>query len=314
VDNPTRPLLRYFGGKWRIAPWVLSFFPKHRIYCEPFGGGASLLLQKPRAYGEIYNDLDGEVVNVFRVMQRNPRKLRRLLEATPFARAEFDLSILPVRDPVERARRAIMRSFMGFGSDSVTRLARTGFRSNSNRSGTTPAHDWATWPDQIPAFHHRLAGVVIENRDALEVMASQDSPETLHYVDPPYVHSTRSIVKAKHGYRHEMDDLAHARLLDFLGGLKGMVLLSGYEHPMYAALGWRREALQTFTFRAENRGSSREEILLLNPAASSAQEQLSLISPHGKPITDRHVPTQSADLGKTGDDPDRQGLAPGRYR
>lgn len=272
-----RPILRYFGGKWRIAPWIIGHFPPHRIYCEAFGGGASVLLQKARAYGEIYNDLDGEVVNVFRVLQRHHRRFKRLLEATPFSRSEFDLSVRKVREPVERARRTIIRSFMGFGSDSVTRGYTTGFRSNSNRSGTTPAHDWSSWPFQIDLFHARLCGVVIENRDAKEVMASQDSPETLHYVDPPYVHATRARKSfGKHGYRFEMTDRDHEDLLSFLSGLQGMVVLSGYDHPIYAGLCWQRFDIETRAFYRGNSSAVRTESLWLNPAAVKAQSQIEM--------------------------------------
>lgn len=269
-----RPALRYFGGKWRMAPWIISNFPNHRIYCESFGGGASVLLQKPRAYGEIYNDLDGEVVNVFRVLQRHYRRFKRLIEVTPFARDEMELAYDHVKDPVERARRTIIRSFMGFGSDSVTRGARTGFRSNSNRSGTTPAHDWASWPWQIDAFHARLSGVVIENRDATEVMASQDSPDTLHYLDPPYVHATRSGgYSSEHGYRHEMSDKDHERLATFVAQLTGMVIISGYDHPIYQALGWSSRQALARTFHKDNKGADRTEYLWLNDAAMRAQIQ-----------------------------------------
>ena len=237
--------MRYYGGKWRIAPWIVSHFPPHRIYVEAFGGGASVLLQKEPAYGEVYNDLDGEVVNVFRVIRKNSKRFKRIIDAMPFAREEMEISYRRVKDPVERARRTIIRSFMGYGSDSVTRECRTGFRSNSNRSGTTPAHDWASWPKQIQAFHLRLKGVVVENRDACEVMASQDSEETLHYLDPPYIHDTRSTLQTKHGYRFEMSDSDHGRLRDFVRTLKGMVLISGYEHKIYNELGWEKKELQT---------------------------------------------------------------------
>lgn len=263
--------MRYFGGKWRLAPWIISQFPAHNIYCEAFGGGASVLLQKPRAYGEIYNDLDGEVVNVFRVLQRHHKRFKRLMEVTPFARDEMELAYDTVKDPVERARRTIIRSFMGFGSDSVTRDCRTGFRSNSNRSGTTPAHDWATWPEQIDAFHGRLTGVVIENRDASEVMTSQDSAETLHYVDPPYVFGTRT--GKGHGYRHEMTDAQHEALVSFLMGLKGLVALSGYENPIYQTLKWEVRKAAAKTFHKGSVGAPRTEILWLNPAAARAQSQ-----------------------------------------
>jgi DNA adenine methylase len=267
-------LLRYYGGKWQIAPWIISHFPKHQIYVEAYGGGGSVLLRKDRSYGEIYNDLDKEVVNVFRVLQKNSRKLQRLLEVTPFSRDEMELAYTRVQDPVERARRAIVRSFMGFGADSVTRSVRTGFRANSNRSGTTPAHDWATWPKNIQLFHERLTGVVIENRDALEVMESQDSPGTLHFLDPPYVHSTRGSMQAGHGYAHEMSNAEHEKLCDFIKGLKGMVILCGYQNQIYERLGWKTVSTETKVLG----NKPRTEVLWLNPAASTRMQQPSLFS------------------------------------
>lgn len=273
MKAPTRPILRYFGGKWRLAPWIISGFPPHRIYCEPFGGGASVLLQKSRAYGEIYNDLDGEIVNVFRVMQKYHRTFRKVLQLTPFAKEEYELAMTPSEDPVEKARRTIVRSFMGFGSDSATRDHRSGFRNNSNRSGTTPAHDWASWPRQIDAFHERLTGVVIENRDALAVMDSQDCEDTLHYVDPPYVHATRRGTKS--GYRFEMNDVQHEALLVFLSGLKGMVVLSGYDHPIYQTLKWENKSIECRIFHKGDAPGKRTETIWMNPAAVKAQAQQS---------------------------------------
>lgn len=192
MSAPTRPVLRWYGGKWRLAPWIIAHFPAHRVYVEPFGGAGSVLLRKPRAYAEVWNDLDGEAVNLFRVL-RDEAEAQRLIDAlrlTPFSRDEF-LSARDVCDePVERARRLIAYSFMGFGANAHARVP-TGFRSNSNRSGTTPAHDWANYPDALAYAVNRLSGVVVENKDAKAVMATHDSPVTLHYVDPPYVWQTR---------------------------------------------------------------------------------------------------------------------------
>lgn len=272
MQGVKRPVLRYFGGKWKLAPWIIQHFPPHRIYVEAFGGGASVLLRKPRSYGEVYNDLDASVVNVFRVIQAQAEELERLLRATPFARDEFELSMTPAETPLERARRAIALSFMGFGSDSLTRGHRTGFRSNSNRSGTTPAHDWAHYPDHLKRFCDRMAGVVIENRDAIEVMESQDSRDTLLYVDPPYVHDTRT---TSGGYQFEMSDDDHRRLIAFLQTVKGMVVLSGYDHPLYGPLrasGWLQLEYPSLVFG--NR--PRTEVLWLNPLASAGQMQLRL--------------------------------------
>lgn len=233
---PTRPILRYHGGKWTLANWLISLFPPHRIYVEPFGGAASVLLRKRRAYSEVYNDLDGDVVNLFRVLQDPPAasRLAELLRLTPFSRDEFRLAYQPTTDCVEAARRLVIRAFMGFGSVSANPGHRTGFRANSSRSGTTPAHDWGHYPDCLPVFVERLRGVVVDNRDAIEVMRQHDGPETLHYLDPPYPEETRR--QGLTCYRHEMTDREHAVLAQFVRGLAGSVIISGYDGLLYQRL------------------------------------------------------------------------------
>jgi DNA adenine methylase len=244
-----RPVLRWHGGKWLLAPWIIGHFPRHKVYVEPFGGAASVLMRKERSYAEVYNDLDGDVVNLFRVLRsEHAHELIAALRLTPFSREEFDLAYQPGADPMEAARRLVIRSFMGFGSNGHNVKAKTGFRANSNKSGTTPAHDWINYPDSLSNTIKRIEGVIVENRNAAEVMAQHDGPETLHYVDPPYVASTRSLknpydIKYRGGmYAHEMDDADHRTLLEALRGLTGMVVLSGYPHPIYdaALVGWKR--------------------------------------------------------------------------
>lgn len=240
-----RPLVRYHGGKWLLAPWIISHFPAHRVYVEPFGGGGSVLLRKPRSYAEIYNDLDGEIVNVFRMARDFGTDLVRLLELTPFARTEFEQSYEPGDGPLEQARRTIARSFQGFGSAAVCGET-SGFRANSNRSGTTPAQDWRNYPSALANIIDRLQGVVIENRDACEVMVAQDGPETVFYIDPPYVHHTRSPktrgTVTRKAYKHEMTNTDHEALSVTLHGLAGAVVLSGYRCQLYDRLygDWQR--------------------------------------------------------------------------
>lgn len=253
-----RPIVRYHGGKWRLAPWIIAHLPQHRVYVEPFGGGGSVLLRKPRSYAEVYNDLDGEMVNLFRVARDNGRELLERLRLTPFARTEFFEAYEPTCDTLEQARRTVVRAFMGFGSNAHNRP--TGFRANSNRSGTTPARDWMNYPDALDAIIDRLRGVVIENRSALDLMPQHDSEQTVFYVDPPYVAATRD----KGGdYRHEMTDADHEGLAEVLRGLKGAVVLSGYGCELYDRLyaGWQRIE------RAAHADGARDriEVLWLSP-------------------------------------------------
>ena len=265
-----RPILRFHGGKWILAPWIISNFPEHRVYVEPFGGAGSVLLRKPRAYAEVFNDLDGEVVNLFRVARDYGDELRRVLSMTPYARSEFLASYRKSNNPIEQARRTVVRSFMGFGSNSHDKA--TGFRNNSNRSGTTPAHDWANYPEALDGIIERLRGIVIENRDALDLMSQMDSVETLHYVDPPYASETRNAGK---DYRFEMSDSDHVKLSGFLMGLKGMVVVSGYDCPLYSNLyaGWKRINRKSFADGAR----PREETLFVNNAAWQVKPQGELI-------------------------------------
>lgn len=219
-----------------LAPWILSQFPAHRTYVEPFAGGASVLLRKARSFTEVYNDMDDEIVSFFRVVRDHGAELVASLELTPFARAEFNGAYQPAATELERARRTVIRSFMGFGSDGVHSSHRTGFRARSERSGTTPAHDWRNYPACLRAIIDRLQGVVIEHEPALKVIERFDSPETLFYVDPPYVHSTRVRVDAARGYRHEMTDEDHRDLAAVLNRVAGAVILSGYPCELYEDL------------------------------------------------------------------------------
>lgn len=237
-------------------------------------------MRKPRAYAEIYNDIWDTVVNVFRVL-RDPvaaAELRRHLELTPFSRTEFDgcgeAQIRECADPIEKARLTIFRSFAGFGSASTNAEHSTGFRNNSNRSGTTPAHDWMNYPGNIETFTERLRGVVIENRNYADVLVAHDSPETLHYIDPPYPHSTRSLQRGNALYAYEMTDDDHRAMAALLHSLSGMVVLSGYDCELYRELfgGWEMRRKETHADGARDR----VECLWLNPLCAARQKQMKL--------------------------------------
>lgn len=262
---PARPALRWHGGKWLLAPWIIGHFPAHRCYVEPFGGGASVLLRKPRSYAEVYNDLDGEVVNLFKVARENGDALVEALRKTPFARSEFELSYQPTADELEQARRTVVRSFMGFGSNAHNQA--TGFRSNSNRSGTTPAKDWRNYPDALAIIVDRLQGVVIENRNAADCMLQHDSDNTLHYVDPPYLPETRD---KGSDYRFEMTAADHESLAAVLHSLKGPVVLSGYRSELYNDLYGDWQCME----RAANADGARKRIECLWISKEPPQAQL----------------------------------------
>lgn len=283
----TSPVMRYHGGKFRLAPWVMSFFPEHSVYVEPFGGAAGVMLQKPKSVAEVYNDLDTDVVNVFRVLQcpESSQRLAELLALTPYARPEFEVAYLPTSDPVEQARRTLIRAHMGFGSAGATK-GKTGFRSDSRRSYGTASHIWAKFPPKVAAFCERFAGVIIENRPAAAVIETHDSADTLFFVDPPYLHSTRCDARTSGGrhYNHEMSDDDHAQLLFELTKVRGFVALSGYPADFYAdrLSGW--EMVSTESRISAGRGTGlRTECLWLNPRCAEAQKQGRLFTTAGDP-------------------------------
>ncbi|HKJ77257.1 MAG TPA: DNA adenine methylase [Gammaproteobacteria bacterium] len=240
-----RPLLRYFGGKWRLAPWIIEHFPPHRMYIEPFAGAASVLIRKPRARVEVLGDIDGGIVRLFRVL-RDPAKaeqLLRLVELTPYSREEWDDTwSADTGDEIEDARRFILRSWASYGCSASTKRSATGFRrcTRGRNGGSHPAMDWSRWPDAARDIVDRLRGVVIEREDACDLVQRYDDPEALHYIDPPYVHDSRA--RPDHQYRHEMSDDDHRRLAQVLRECRGHVVVSGYRCDLYDDLfgGWPR--------------------------------------------------------------------------
>ncbi len=216
-----------------------------------------------------------DIVNFFRVVRDRDMRAH-LIEAcvlTPYAREEFELAWEPAQDPVERARCLVVRAQMGFGSAGATK-GTTGFRIDAKREYETAQHTWAKYPDTLEALGTRITGVMIENKPAIEIIGNHDTPETLFYVDPPYVHETRVRITGKgsaRGYRFEMSDSEHLELIQVLNRVEGMVVLSGYSHPIYdeALRGWERHEKEARI--SASRGTAiRTECVWLNQACADA--------------------------------------------
>lgn len=273
IQPPRRPIVRYHGGKWKLAPWIIEHMPPHRVYVEPFGGGGSVLLRKERAEREVYNDLDGRVVNFFRVL-RDPEKhkeLTRQLNLTPYALEEFEAAYDKAADEVENARRFFVLGWQGYGSTAVTSRKNTGWRNRDKEAGIGYACEFFEAVKNIEQVAARLRGVYIDNRPALELMPMWDNENVLYYVDPPYLGETRGNTSK---YRHELTDDQHRELADCLHSLKGMVMLSGYPSEMYDDLYGDWSCLQRSHY-ADSR-AKRTECLWLNPACIAAQRQMEM--------------------------------------
>lgn len=269
-----RPPLRWFGGKWHLAAWIIEHLPKdHGLYCEPYAGVASVLMKKDRAQVEVIGDLNHDLAMLFFVL-RDPtlsEVLREMCEMTPFSRSEFALACQPVREPldiIERCRRMVVRHVMGHAVDaSVTSEKCTGFRNNSG-AARTPVVDWANWPNHVATWRDRLRGVIIDVMPALDTMRRHDRADALFYVDPPYVPETRRAQKRV--YSHEMSVDEHVELLEGLRALKGMVAISGYPSALYDEHlpGWHRVTRGA----NDQAGANRVEALWLSPALVAAKE------------------------------------------
>lgn len=260
----TRPAARYFGGKWRLGPKILPLFPPHETYVEPFGGAASLLLQKPLSLQEVYNDLDHEIVNFFQVLREHPDDLVRAIQLTPYARHELEIARVSEEcSSLEKARRFYVRSWMSFGS--ASRPTPSGWRMIKELKGWGKSVvDMWNQVDHLQAIAWRFKQVHIECQDALKVIRRWDSPKTLFYIDPPYEHSTRT---GKSDYAHEMTDQLHEELAVLLHDIKGMVAISGNPSPLYEKLygDWQQH---TFSERGL-RNVPRLDCLWLSPKATT---------------------------------------------
>ena len=205
-------ILKYPGAKWSLAEWIISHFPPHHSYLEPFFGSGAVLFNKSRSNIETVNDIDGEVVNLFDCIRRDPGRIARMVYFTPYSRQEFDRSCLPETqaDPFDRAVRFLIRCNQGHGFR--TNEYKVGWKNDvQGRERAYAAKNWADLPEVIVQAADRMRGVQIECRPAVELISHFNAPNVLIYCDPPYVLSSRS--SGKRQYKHEMTNRDHEELL-----------------------------------------------------------------------------------------------------
>ena len=241
------PALRYYGGKFRLARWIIANFPPHDCYVEPFGGAAGVLLQKPLSYIDVYNDLDRDVVTFFKVLRDRPEELVRAIKLTPYAREEYQISHEPTDDELEQARRVYVRCWQGFGA----KQTRSGWSYQLSRSRGMPLRSNWGRTEHLYLIAERLRCVQIEHEDAFEVIGRYDSPTTLFYVDPPYLAGVRGHSRS---YAYEMKDDEHVRLAEKMHAVRGMVIISGYQSELYESLyaDWDKRSCRTNNMRRKS--------------------------------------------------------------
>ncbi|MEQ2007616.1 MAG: DNA adenine methylase [Limisphaerales bacterium] len=257
----------WYGGKFSHLDWLRPLLPDCHHYCEPFAGSGAVLLNREPAPVETFNDLDGEVVNFFRVLREEKDRLVEAIGLTPFAREEFAKAceISPDLSSLERARRFYVRARqVRTGLAQTATIGRWANCKNTSRAGMSGVISrWLGAVEDLPAVAERLLRVQIENRPALDVIQLYDSPTTLFYCDPPYVHSTRGDSKA---YGFEMNDRQHRELAAVLNRVQGMVALSNYQadilDELFPAPKWHKFATAPRTVHSTK--DKRVEVLWTN--------------------------------------------------
>lgn len=261
-----KPILRWPGAKWRIAQWIINHFPEHGTYLEPFFGSGAVFFTKPPSQTETINDVDNNIVNLFRVCRDNPLELARKIEVTPYSKSEYMFCRKHYNDcdcdEVEKARRYLTAVWQGFGGKTYQETSWAHDRTNSV---FRPKY-FAEVPERILAVISRLKRAQIENNDAIELIDMYNKKNCLIYADPPYLKETRTNLH----YEHEFSTIEqHKKLLDVLLHHKGYVVLSSYTNKLYDETlvlenGWDKQSIRVQT----NGGNSSTECIYLNPACN----------------------------------------------
>lgn len=263
-----KTVIKYPGAKWSLAKWIISHFPGHHSYLEPFFGSGAVLFNKPRSHIETVNDLDRNVVNLFHWIRDDPEKLAHEIYFTPYSRQVYDEAFRAVpEDSLQKAVNFYICLNMGRGFR--TNGERVGWKNDvQGRERAYAARDWCNLPEKIMQAAERLRGVQIENRPAVELIQRFNSEKVLVYCDPPYMLETR------HGkqYRYEMDDRGHEELLAVLLRHKGPALISGYDTGLYRDMlrGWTRREHTSYSQAC----SKKKEVLWMNFDLDSKQTAL----------------------------------------
>lgn len=260
-----RTPLTFYGGKQKLAAQILALMPPHVAYLEPFAGGAAVLFAKPRAKRETLNDVDGQIMQFWRVLRDRPEELASAVALTPYGRSEWEASCEAADDDVEAARRLLVNVDMSFSCSRESWSPPSLLR---DRKGRWQPRTWQDRPRRIRAAAARLAGVCLECVDAVEMIPRWDLPDTVIYVDPPYIGEART--RPGEGYVHDVTPDLWPRLVDALLQIEqAAVILSGYPNEEVGRLGWRTvelRALRNVQARAGGKLPSAPETLWLSPA------------------------------------------------
>lgn len=253
-------VLRWPGSKWKSANKIISIMPEHKIYIEPYFGSGAIFFNKELCNNSILNDLDSNVVNLFKVIRNNPEELALLVEFTPYSREEYLNSDISEDDnDIDKARKFLVRSNMARGA---TQSYKPGWRNAGLKESLTKksrvTREWNKIPKSILEASEKLKNAEIENVDAAKLIKKYNHEDCLFYIDPPYLLNTRG---GKY-YKQELTEIEHIKLLQVLQDHKAKIILSGYDSQLYNEYlkDWRRIS---FTSINENK-DKKVECLWIN--------------------------------------------------
>ena len=250
-----RAIFRYAGGKWSIADWIIQHFPpgyEKMVYLEPYFGSGAVFFNKMPGAVETINDLDSDIYNLFWVLREKPEDLKRALEMTPYSREEYDRSFEKADEPLEKARRFMVRTTQAIGAKMGSKC---GWRNHKQPKNGGTACKWGGITETIDIASARLRGdtthlTQIEHMDALRLIRRYNMRDVLMYVDPPYLREKR---KSGRLYLHEMDNAGHVEILKALTESKAHIVISGYDSELYNTMlaGWHTDTTISQTTSTE---------------------------------------------------------------
>jgi DNA adenine methylase len=266
--KPSAPPFGYYGAKQRISSKIIRSLPPHNAWVEVFCGSAALTLAKKPSPIEVINDLNGEIVNLFKQLRENSDALRKAVALTPYARAEFleARDLRQIENPLERARVFLVKAMMAVNGTVGAHRCGFSYSQSYTRDGKEArVSRWYNLPEKLKVVTERLRHVRVENRDAREIVEMfSDRPATLAYLDPPYF--------AERGHRYAIetgDESFHKELLDLCCRARCMILISGYDNSLYHDVltpkrGWERSTIETTTRDTRGKDYKRTEVLWKN--------------------------------------------------
>ena len=246
----------YFGGKYYHAHRLIDLFPSHHCYVDVFGGAGNVLIQKPLSKVEVFNDINSDIVNLFRVLREDFDTFYEFTLLTPYSREVFSEYRDQIKTETDSVRRACL--WFSLACQSVGGLRVSWKASKKWGNSLTQLNKVNRLPEIVNRLHH----VQLENHDFFCILEKYDGKDTFFYLDPPYVPETRS----PGIYQDEMSFEDHEKLVDVLKGIKGKAMLSGYPNDLYDTLGWQKQSFATMckTVSAKTSATKRTEVVWMN--------------------------------------------------